>query len=84
MTITTNSLGSSPLGAVHQDDGGNPLFVATPRRAGLTNEQRRGAVAQCAITYAADLRALADRLPVDDEGRARLESLLYAVEQVQR
>lgn len=47
-------------------------------------EQRRGAVAQCAITYAADLRALADRLPVDDEGRARLESLLYAVEQVQR
>lgn len=30
---TTNSLGSSPLGAEHQDGGGNPLFVATPRRA---------------------------------------------------
>ncbi|MHA6511627.1 hypothetical protein [Tessaracoccus sp. Z1128] len=32
-TTTTNSLGSSPLGADHQDNGGNPLFVATPRRA---------------------------------------------------
>ena len=29
----TTSLGSSPLGADHPDDGGNPLFVATPRRA---------------------------------------------------
>lgn len=33
MSTQTNSLGSSPLGADHQDDGGNPLFVATPRRA---------------------------------------------------
>ena len=33
MSQQTNSLGSSPLGAEHQDGGGNPLFVATPRRA---------------------------------------------------
>ena len=33
MSTQTNSLGSSPLGADHTDDGGNPLFVATPRRA---------------------------------------------------
>ncbi|MHA6511327.1 hypothetical protein [Tessaracoccus sp. Z1128] len=33
MTTPTNSLGSSPLGADHQDAGGNPLFSATPRRA---------------------------------------------------
>ena len=31
MSTPTNSLGSSPLGADHTDDGGNPLF--TPRRA---------------------------------------------------
>ena len=33
MSTPTNSLGSSPLGTDHPDDGGNPLFVATPRRA---------------------------------------------------
>ena len=33
MSTPTNSLGSSPLGSDHTDDGGNPLFVATPRRA---------------------------------------------------
>ena len=35
MSQPTNSLGlgSSPLGADHPDDGGSPLFVATPRRA---------------------------------------------------
>ena len=33
MSTQTNSLGSSPLSADLSDDGGNPLFVATPRRA---------------------------------------------------
>lgn len=34
MSTPTHSLGSSPLGAVHTDEVGNPLFVAVPRRAG--------------------------------------------------
>lgn len=90
MSQPTNSLGSSPLGADHPDDGGNPLFVATPRRAmGAAAElgtlacldARRAVVAMVAIDYRDELQAVAERLPVDDEGRMRLDTLLFAIGQ---
>ena len=89
MSQPTTTLGSSPLSAAHLDDaGGNPLFVATPRRATSPAadlgslaclDARRDVVAMVAIDYREELQAVADRLPVDDEGRMRLDTLLMVI-----
>jgi len=41
--------------------------------------QRRDVVAMVAIDYRDELQAIAERLPVDDEGRMRLDTLLFAI-----
>ncbi|MHA6511326.1 hypothetical protein [Tessaracoccus sp. Z1128] len=43
--------------------------------------RRRDVVAMVAVDYRDALQAVADRLPVDDEGRMRLDSLLFAIGQ---
>lgn len=41
--------------------------------------RRRDVVGMVAIDYRDALRAVAERLPVDDEGRMRLDTLLFAI-----
>lgn len=48
---------------------------------GADFDRTRGAVAECAITYADDFRALAESLPFDSLGRRRLELLVYMVDE---
>lgn len=43
--------------------------------------RRREVVAMVAIDYRDALRAVAERLPVDDEGRSRLDTLLLVIGQ---
>ena len=44
-------------------------------------DARRAVVGMVAIDYRDELRAVAERLPVDDEGRMRLDTLLLVIGQ---